>query len=146
VETYRQALRLDENDHQGVRFELLVVLLEKNRDEDAHALLESLSEESQAIWHYGRVLSLFRAGDLQAAGAALTDALRANRHVPGYLKDPDEMPATDIPGFALGSREEAAYAAFELMDAWDDTPGALDWLEKAARRGAARRKRPKKRR
>jgi tetratricopeptide (TPR) repeat protein len=145
IELYGRTLRLDKNDHQGARFAFLVLLLEKKRDDDARELLAAFDDEVQAIWHYGRALSLYRAGDLQAAEAALTVALRANRHVPAYLKDADEMPPAGSGSFALGSREEAAYAAFELMDAWDETPGALEWLERATRRGA-KGKRPKKRR
>ncbi len=144
VGLYREALRLDSEDHQGVRYLLLVLLLEEQRDEEAGELLDRYSDDAQAVWHYGRVLWWYRRGDFVAARRVLADAVRANRHVAKYLTDPDEMPDGEVGAYRLGSKDEAVACAEELFDAWDETPGALEWLEGESRRGKLKRRRPKK--
>jgi hypothetical protein len=95
----------------------------------------------QAIWPYARALWTFRTqGDSNAAREALQEATRKNRHVIRYLLEPDTMPER-APHFALGSKEEAAFAADELLDAFEQTDGALAWLQ--ARGGDLRARRKK---
>ena len=139
VDLYREALRLDAEDHQGARYPLLILLLEERRDHEAGELLDRFEGDAQALWHYGRVLWRFRRGDLPAARRALAAAVRANRHVATYLADPDAMPDLVVREFGIGSREEGVACAEELFDAWEDTPGALAWLQKEAGAKAARR-------
>jgi hypothetical protein len=61
----------------------------------------------------------------------LTRALEANRHVPELLLGRLEMPDVLPDGYTLGSIEEAVFYVLDAGDAWQETPGALDWLEKA---------------
>lgn len=68
---YRELLRLDPNDNQGVRYLLVVALLELNRDVEAGALVEELQDDIQALWPYARALCRFRnEGDTPSARAA----------------------------------------------------------------------------
>ena len=60
--------------------------------------------------------------------AALDAAIQANPYVVSYLLDPDSIPFDRPPHFALRSREEAAYVAETLADAFAATDGALEWL------------------
>jgi tetratricopeptide (TPR) repeat protein len=130
LDHYRALLRLNAGDNQGVRYLLLTALLERGQDEEAGALLDAYEGDIQAIWPYGRALWLFRReGDSSRARAALKEAMQANPHVVGYLFDPDPIGWTP-PHFALGSEEEAVYAAGELQDGFEGTPGALAWLRK----------------
>jgi quercetin dioxygenase-like cupin family protein len=65
---------------------------------------------------------------------------------PGITRTPrfenDETRVVHV-SFAPGSREEAMICDADLGDAWDATPGAMDWLRKQApgRRSGKRRKR-----
>jgi hypothetical protein len=45
------------------------------------------------------------------------------------------------PHFALGSKEEAAFAADELLDAFEQTDAALEWLQARASDLQAKRER-----
>jgi hypothetical protein len=45
--------------------------------------------------------------------------------------------------FALGSKEEAAFAADELLDAFEQTDGALAWLQMHSGSPRASRKKKK---
>jgi tetratricopeptide (TPR) repeat protein len=142
---YRDLLRLNPNDNQGVRYLLVVALLELNRDDEAAALLEEHQDDIQALWPYARALCRFRTeGDTPSARTALDAALAANLHVVKYLLDPDALPVERPPHFALGSNEEAVYVAESLVDAYDATPGARPWLLTQVRSRRLRSRRSKR--
>src|SRR5713101_5444 len=124
---YRELLRLNPGDNQGVRYVLLSALLLAGRDDEAGTLLRQFEGEPSALWHYGQALWAFRRdGDSPASRQRLRAAFRTNRHVPGYLAGDSEWTAPSPTSYALGSREEAVICDDELGEAWAATPGALD--------------------
>jgi hypothetical protein len=140
---YRDIVRLDRDDHLGARFPLLQILLRRSKDDEAQALIEQFAEDEGAEWLYGGALVAYRR---EAADAAdrLRRALAANRHVPAFLTGEREI--RDLPEtYAPGSVDEAKLAADALLDAWNDTPGAILWLNtlrrQTGRAGATRRRR-----
>jgi len=141
---YRELLRLNSNDNQGVRDLLLPVLLISRRDDEAAALLDRYAEDASAVWCYGHALVTFRReGDSAAARDRVRAALRANRRVAKYLAGAAVLPDQDPETYAFGSEEEAVIAARTLAEAWTATPGATAWLAAA---GGGGRGAPKKRR
>lgn len=130
AEHYRELLRLNANDNQGVRDLLLPCLLKMNADDEAEALLKKYKRDKlMAVWSYARALLTFRQkGDTATARSHLRNALSANRHVPKYLLD-EELPEFLPSGYSLGSKEEAIICAEQLIDAWEATAGAIDWLK-----------------
>ncbi len=140
---YRELLRLNPNDNQGVRYSLLTGLLTSGLDDEAGALLEQFGDEPTAMWLYGRTLWTFRrGGDSLVARASLRRALGANRRVPKYLTGKEELPHTDPLSYALRSEEEAVICARALANVWHDTPGAVEWLrrETGAKKSRKRRR------
>lgn len=132
---YRDLLRLNPNDNQGVRYILLPRLLGAGRDVEAGTLLSQYAEDCSAIWQYGWALWMFRQeGDSAAARDRLHEAVKTNRHVPTYLTGKAEMPETLPDSYSFGSVEEAVFCTDELLDVWKDTPGALTWLLDSAPR------------
>jgi tetratricopeptide (TPR) repeat protein len=132
---YRALLRLNPNDNQGVRYLLVVALLELNRDAEVGALLDESSDDIQALWPYARVLWLFRTdGDTARARAALDAARRVNPHVVKYLINPDSVPFDRPPHFSIGSKDEAAYVVEQLGPAYSTTAGATSWLRSQTRK------------
>jgi tetratricopeptide (TPR) repeat protein len=143
MDHYRELLRLNANDNQGVRDLLLPVLLISGRDDEAAALLDRYAEDAVAVWRYGHALVTFRReGDSAAARDRLREALRANRRVARYLAGAAALPDQDPETYAFGSEEEAVIAARTLAEAWSATPGAAAWLAGGGGR-RARRKRPR---
>jgi tetratricopeptide (TPR) repeat protein len=135
VSHLRELLRLNPNDNQGVRYVLVVALLELDQHEEAGTLLGEHEDDIQALWPYARALWRFRTeGDTARTRAALDEAVAANPHVMKYLLDPDSIPLSRPPHFALGSKEEAAYIGDELADAYEVTPGLKDWLRSQSKR------------
>ncbi|MBI3029330.1 MAG: hypothetical protein HYY64_07470 [Candidatus Rokubacteria bacterium] len=141
---YRDLLRLNPNDNQGVRYILLPALLARGRDDQAGALLREFEDDAMALWQYGRALWTFRReDDSRAARESLRQALRANRRVPKYLTGEEELPDDDQFSYALGSEEEAVICARALAGVWQATPGAGEWLrtQAPARKSKKRRRR-----
>jgi tetratricopeptide (TPR) repeat protein len=144
IEHYRDLIRLDPDDNQGVRYALLSALLVGERDAEAVALLDLFGDDPTPFWHYGRALVVFRReGDSRAARECLRTALRTNRHVPQYFTGDDEWPGPEPSTYAPGSREEAMICDSDLGDAWRATPDAIRWLRAQApsRRSGKRRRR-----
>jgi tetratricopeptide (TPR) repeat protein len=139
---YRELLRLNPDDNQGVRYGLLAALMLAGRDEETPTLLAQFDGEANALWCYGRALAIFRReGDSRAAREALREALRSNRHVPHYLTGDADLPAP-VEFYSPGSREEAAVCEIEQGEVWRATPAAISWLRAQAlsRRSGKRRR------
>lgn len=140
---YRELLRLNPDDNQGVRYALLAALMLTGRDDETAALLAQFGDEETALWRYGRALAVFRReGDSRAAREALREALRSNRHVPQYLTGDADWPGPLPDSYGPGSREEAVICLAELGEAWEASPAAISWLraQAPARRSGKRRR------
>ena len=86
IEQYREMLRLNPNDNQGVRYEIVPLLLEQNRDAEAMEVLDQYPEES-ALWMYMKALVEFRRGGRSAkAKKAIRTAFKGNDHVLKLLR------------------------------------------------------------
>jgi len=143
IEHYRELVRLNPGDNQGVRYALLAALLLAGRDDDAATLLDQYGDEPTALWRYGRALSVFRReGESRTARERLREALPTNRHVPRLLAAESESPGSEPAAYAPGSREEAVICDAELGEAWRATPDAARWLHAhAPRRKSGKRRR-----
>lgn len=129
---YRELLRLNPNDNQGVRYLLVSALCELQRDDELLALLDGAEygEDASAAWQYTRALVLYRRGrDSAAARKALAKARRGNPHVPAYLTGERKVPRRLPDYMGFGDESEAVVYAAENRSAWQTTPGALAWLE-----------------
>jgi tetratricopeptide (TPR) repeat protein len=130
VAHYEGLLRLDPDDGLGSRYELLDLLLELERYDEAEELLGRYPDDPEVEWPYARALVAFRREGEESPETQrrLREALRRNRYVPDYLLElrplPDEWPLPSRPG----SDAEAMLYAGRAMDLWELT-GALDWLE-----------------
>ncbi|UCC96879.1 MAG: tetratricopeptide repeat protein [Phycisphaerales bacterium] len=132
---YRELLRLNPNDNQGVRYVLLPCLLEMQADDEASELLKRYKEDKQASWCYAKALLTFRQkGDTATARKHLKKALDVNRHVAEYLRAYEDMPEFLPSGYSPGSEEEAIVCAAGLVDAWEQTEGAPEWLDERTKK------------
>jgi tetratricopeptide (TPR) repeat protein len=126
---YEDMLRLNPGDNQGLRYLLLPLLLEARDDEAAAALLERYDGDVLAMWPYAAALVTFRReGDSAAAEAAITRAIQSNPYVIGYLLAPETLPEDPPPYVTVGGRDDAASAARALLPAFEETPGATEWV------------------
>lgn len=134
VSHFRDMLRLNPNDNQGIRYLLAGCLLRRDEADALKELLAAYEDEGTAFWLYTQALLAFRDGgdgDKRATKLA-REALRANEHVPGILAGttpPEPSPKGYV---TMGGLDEATDYVTECGPAWHRTPGAVAWLTKAA--------------
>ncbi len=129
IEHYREMLRLNPGDNQGIRYLLAPALLEEGQDETLGELLERYEDDAAATWVYTKALWKFRTeGATEEAASALTEALETNPYVPEYLLGERSLPGA-LPQFVgFGDESEAVVYFAEALPGWLKTPGAIDWL------------------
>ena len=123
---YEAVRRLDQDDGQGVRFDLLSCLFEAQDQDGVRRLLAELPEEEFAVVRWARVLERFAAGDRHAAARLFRRAQRENRFAAATLTG--EIAVDPRPVWRAGGTSEAAEVVRHLGRAWSRTPGALEWL------------------
>ena len=52
-----------------------------------------------------------------------------NGYVPRYLLGYEEMPDFAPSGYSPGSEDEAVICSEQLADVWEETEGAMEWLD-----------------
>jgi tetratricopeptide (TPR) repeat protein len=139
---YRDLLRLNPNDNQGIRDLLAACLLTIGDDAGLAQLLRQYDEDAGTTWLYTKALLSFRTGgDGKPARALLAQALESNAHLPAYLAGDKKVPRA-LPAYVTwGGEDEAGEYARAFGMAWKATPGAVDWLVLASIEQAPPRKR-----
>lgn len=127
IENYKELLRLNPNDNQGIRYILINCLLAEEMDKEAEKLL-SVYRESSCFMLYSEALLSFRRVKHGEADKFLKEALLSNPHVPPYLLELKHLPWSLPAYYSHGSMEEAIIYAANACAVWKNTPGALAWL------------------
>ncbi len=127
----RELLRLNPNDNQGVRYELISLLSEIGDTAAVDKLMAQYEDDASAEWQYTAALNAFRKHGAGAkADDLLAKAIAFNPHVPNYLLMRKPMPP-ELPEYIeLGQESEAIHCALDALPFWGETPGALEWLRK----------------
>jgi len=132
---FREMLRLNPNDNQGIRDLLAGCLLAVSDHAALADLLQQYEEDAGTTMCYTRTLLAFRTKGAGAeARACLADALATNAHVPTYLTGRKKPPRALPDYVSWGGEDEAAEYARAHGAAWSATPGAVDWLAETAPR------------
>jgi len=134
ISQYRDMLRLNPGDNQGIRYVLAACLMKRGDTEALERLLEQYDEDGSAPWLYTRALVAFRGNaaiDKKAVESA-KEACKANRHVPAALAGTKKMKPSTNGYVTMGGEDEAAHYVEEWGFDWLTTPGAIDWLTKIA--------------
>jgi tetratricopeptide (TPR) repeat protein len=135
IEHYRDMLRLNPHDNQGIRYKLLGCLMKSNNIGASEKLLKQFQDEVSATWLFTRALITFiRQGDKREAREQLLEAMRQNPHVVPYLLGQRELPHSVPQYIGFGDKNEAIAYIAEFGGVWLDTPGALEWVKKVIER------------
>ena len=132
ISHYRDMLKLNPNDNQGIRYVLAARLLRRGEEAGLKELLAAYEDEGSAYWLYTRALLAFREGgvDNEQAVTLVKDAWSANEHVPAILAGTKPPVFEDSGYVTVGGPDEATYYFTEFGPAWHRTPGAVEWLAK----------------
>ena len=135
IEHYRDMLRLNPNDNQGIRDILLTRLLQRGQQEEARQLLEAYADDASANWLYSRALWRFREeGESEEASRALAEALDQNPHVPAYLLGKKRVPKRLPDHIGWGDESEAKVYAADAKLLWKGTKDARGWLLRSSQK------------
>jgi len=129
VAHYREMLRLNPNDNQGIRHVLALCLLHLSYHEELAALIERYKEDISAEIVWTKALLSFRIqGDTPDSRRDLSTAREHNPHIAAYLSGRKKIPGRlpDLIGF--GDEDEAIAYSAQHLEAWKATTGALAWL------------------
>lgn len=140
---YEDLLRLNPNDNQAVRYRLAGCLLRTKRLDRLGDLLARYDEPA-AHWRFLSALAAYvREGDSPESRELLAAGHKANRHVRKHLLGNAPLPEDPPDSYCLGQDDEAVIVAWEMIDDWEATPGALEWLD--AHTKSKPRRRPRRR-
>ncbi|HET7932426.1 MAG TPA: hypothetical protein VFL63_13685 [Rhodanobacteraceae bacterium] len=125
-------LRLNPNDNQGVRAVLMTWLLLAGHLSDGRQLWKRYENDGSAAWAWSLALMNFiERGDGPDANTSLQEAITNNPHLAPLLLGRTALPAHPPDFIGVGDRDEAIAYAFDNMDLWQQTDGALRWLSRA---------------
>jgi len=128
VSHYRELLKLNPNDNQGIRYLLAASLLEMGKVNILEGLLRQYDEPT-ADWLYTKALVAYvKQGDSTEARRLLTEARKHNPHVVSYLLGEKKLPKQLPERVGFGDKSEAVTYVAEFGTGWHRTEGAIDWL------------------
>jgi len=126
---YKEMLRLNPNDNQGIRYLLAACLLKVGNINELEQLLKKYNEVS-ATWVYTKaLLRFFKEGDSQKTRAQLKKVFEYNPHVPAYLLGWKKLPRYLPEYLGFGDENEAICYAADFIECWRQIPGAIAWLQ-----------------
>lgn len=130
VTHYRDMLRLNPNDNQGIRYLLMDCFLIFGCDDEATKLIKRYKDDGSAAWSWSRALLAFRrSGDCPESRSALSQAMDDNAHVAAFLFGKKKMPR-QLPAYiGVGDKNEAVAYVHGATEAWAATSGAVAWLK-----------------
>jgi tetratricopeptide (TPR) repeat protein len=136
IREYSEMLLLNENDNQGVRYELLPLLLIESRLEEADQLIQRYVDDCEfsVVFTWCAVLERLLAGDEAAAVEKIWIARKQNPHMEDYLSGKLKLPKRFPDMYSPGSKEEARCYAIQVSAAWTAHPEAHQWLKEQLRR------------
>jgi len=129
VAHYVELLRLDPNDHLGVRYWLVHAYLFLQENDALSELFAAYPDEIVPEWLYSKALLAWRVGHVAQANEMLTLALGVNAFVPDYLLLKRRLPKVMPIHLTFGGKDEAMSYEEMFGDLWRQTPGAVEWLE-----------------
>lgn len=128
ISHYRELLRLNPGDNQGIRYLLAASLLEMGEIDALQELLKQYDEPT-AAWLYTRALAAFvKHGDNIEARKLLKEARDHNPHVVPYLLGEKTLPDKLPQRIGFGDKNEAVVYAAEFGKGWLKARGGIDWL------------------
>ncbi|AZR73225.1 hypothetical protein BBF96_07405 [Anoxybacter fermentans] len=131
IKHYKEMLELNPNDNQGVRYNLLTLLLEENRFTEAKNLLEKYNNDISAEFKYNKcVLEYKLSGASNITKKLFKEAIAYNPFVPDYLLGVKQLPLFPPLYISPGGEDEAIYYVTKNLHLWLETPNLFELLEK----------------
>lgn len=129
----QQLLRLNPNDNHGLRDLVVNLHLEQGEDREALGVIAAYPDDNMPALCFGKVLALYRLGDIVNATAALKAANKDNPKIVKFLLPARKAEPKSSPyGIQVGGDDEAWQYREAMRDVWQSVPGAMEWLKRLA--------------
>ncbi len=129
IQIWKRMLELNPNDNQGMRDLLMIALLRNKRHDELQEILDRYHDDCGVVHAYSTALLQFRRqSDSPAAQQSLRRAVALNPFMEPYLTGRKPLPKTSPSTYSPGQQSEADAFIHELFPAWQDTPGAAEWV------------------
>ena len=129
ADIWKEMLELNPGDNQGIRYELLPVLLELGDVQSFKKYRKKYPEDGTMMYFNDALARFTEQGGTKESNLILRAAIGNNKFVPPLLLA--DAPPTESPSsYTLHSREEALVYAHSAWKVWAGTTGAKEWLKK----------------
>ncbi|MCC6489777.1 MAG: hypothetical protein IT364_19970, partial [Candidatus Hydrogenedentes bacterium] len=124
---YQKMLELDSDDFSGAHYGLIGLLLLNREYHQARALIDQYQEDEDPALAWANALVQYAVLGAKAARRELEDAIEDAPLVASCLLNPDTLDDLDFSSM----EGHCAFVAIEsFSEAWQECPGAIDWLSK----------------
>lgn len=130
VSVYEEMLRLNPNDNQGVRDQLLLYLIRINDFNKFRKYDKLYKDDFGAFSSFNRALFAFKIlGSSTISNELLQKAIASNKYVvPRLLRKPITDEFAEV--YEIGDENEAIYYCYFAHQIWHETSGAIDWIKR----------------
>jgi tetratricopeptide (TPR) repeat protein len=130
VSVYEEMLRLNPNDNQGVRDQLLLYLIRINEFNKFRKYDKLYKDDYGAFSSFNRALFAFKTlGSSTNSNELLQRAIDSNKYViPRLLRKTETDEFAEV--YGIGDENEAIYYCFFAYQIWHETSGAIDWIKR----------------
>ena len=115
---YEQMLRLNVNDNQGIRYELVPLYIENRMFDQALDVIEQY-KDTQMLFNKA-LIHIMKDGNTLDTRRELADAVKENSYVVDYLTGEKEIPAQPTTYYEPGGETEAVLYAEMTKHLWAD--------------------------
>ena len=130
----QQLLRLNPNDNHGLRDLVVNLHLKRGEDRDALGVIAAYPHDNMSALCFGKVLALFRLGDIDNATVALKAANKLKPQIVKFLvPERKAQPKPSAYGIQIGGDDEAWQYRDQMREVWQSVPGVMEWLKRMAR-------------
>lgn len=128
VSIFEEMIKLNPNDNQGVRNQLLLYLIKINEFSKFIKYDKMYKEDDGAFLSFNRVLFAFK-NSSKDLDELLQKAVKSNRFVvPKLIAKTISFNVPET--YSLGDESEAKYYCFFAHKIWHETIGAIEWIKK----------------
>jgi tetratricopeptide (TPR) repeat protein len=129
VLVYEEMIRLNPNDNQGVRDQLLLYLIRINEFNKFRKYDKMYREDLGAFMSFNRALFSFKTEGLSSnSNGLLQKAIKSNKYViPKLIQKTFDTEFPEV--FGLGDENEALSYCYFAHKIWHETAGAIDWIK-----------------
>jgi tetratricopeptide (TPR) repeat protein len=129
VSVYEEMIRLNPNDNQGVRDQLLLYLIRLNEFNKFIKYDKMFKEDFGAFISFNRALFAFKTEGISAnSNGLLQKAIKSNKYV--LTKLISKTFNADFPEvYGIGDVNEALFYCYFAHKIWHETAGAIDWIK-----------------